>query len=283
MKKIVLLIAVLALAGATTAAMARDNADTTVSITAAGFRPDHVIVKPGDTVTWRNTDTAKHQVVSDTGDFRSPVLAPNASWSHRFADEASYSYHDGMKPGPSGIVDAIESHVTIGLTQLHVPYLSPVTIFGSIPTGESGKEVTITLRPYRGATQTRTVTTTDGAYELTYRPRIRTEVSASWNGAESTRAPLIGVRPLVTFRSLNARQVFFVRVKAQRSYAHNVVRIQRLNTRGAWVTTKKVRLNRFSQAQFVANFPRGTTRARAWVTAVPGYTAAASRTRTIVR
>ena len=115
MKKIVLLIAVLALGGATTAAMARDNADTTVSITAAGFRPDHVIVKPGDTVTWRNTDTAKHQVVSDTGDFRSPVLAPNASWSHRFADEASYSYHDGMKPGPSGIVDAIElSGATLG-------------------------------------------------------------------------------------------------------------------------------------------------------------------------
>ena len=274
----------LALAGATTAAMARDNADTAVSITAAGFRPDHVIVKPGDTVTWRNTDTAKHQVVSDTGDFRSPVLAPNASWSHRFAVEASYSYHDGMKPGPSGIVDAIESHVDgrcVGTARSlyepgddlrqHSEPANPV------------KEVTITLRPYRGATETRTVTTTEGAYELTYRPRIRTEVSASWNGAESTRAPLIGVRPLVSFRSLNARQLFFVRVKAQRSYAHNLVRIQRLTTRGAWVTTKKVRLNRFSQAQFVANFPRGTTRARAWVTAVPGYTAAASKTRTIVR
>ncbi len=283
MKKIVLLIAMLALAGATTAAMARDNADTTVTITASGFRPDHVIVKPGDTVTWQNGDNAKHQVVSDTGDFRSPVLAPNQSWSFRFADEASYSYHDGMKPGPSGIVDAIESHVTVGLSALRVPFASPVTIFGSIPTGESGKEVTITLKPYRGSTQTRTVTTTDGAYELTYRPRIRTEVSASWNGSESTRAPVIGVRPLVTFRSLNARQLFFVRVKAQRSYAHNLVRIQRLSRSGAWVTTKKVRLNRFSQAQFVANFPRGATRARAWVTAVPGYTAASSKTRIIDR
>jgi hypothetical protein len=158
-----------------------------------------------------------------------------------------------------------------------------VTIFGSIPTGASGQEVTITLHPYRGATETRTATTTDGAYELTYRPRIRTEVSASWNGSQSTRAPIIGVRPLVTFRSLNARQLFFVRVKALRSYAHNLVRIQRLNKSGVWVTTKKVRLNRFSQAQFVANFPRGTTRARAWVTAVPGYIAASSRTRTIHR
>ena len=80
-------------------------------------------------------------------------------------------------------MDAIESHVTVGLSALRVPFASPVTIFGSIPTGESGKEVTITLRPYRGSTQTRTVTTTDGAYELTYRPRIRTEVSASWNGS----------------------------------------------------------------------------------------------------
>ena len=91
------------------------------------------------------------------------------------------------------------------------------------------------------------------------------------------------MRPLVTFRSLNARQLFFVRVKAQRSYAHNLVRIQHLSRSGAWVTTKKVRLNRFSQAQFVANFPRGTTRARAWVTAVPGYTAASSKTRIIDR
>lgn len=283
MKKLVLLIAVLAIAGATTVATARDSADTTVLITAAGFRPDHVIVKPGDTVTWRNNDTKKHQVVSDTGNFRSPVLSPNQTYSFRFAEEASYSYHDGMKPGPSGVVDAIESHVTIGLTKLQVLYANPVTIFGSIPTGQSGQEVTITLHPYRGTTQTRTVTTTDGSYELTVMPRIRTEVTASWNGAESTRAPVINVRPIVTFRSLNGRQAFFVRVKAQRSYAHNIVRIQRLNKSGAWVTTKKVRLNKFSQAQFVANFPRGTTRARAWVAAVPGYTAGSSNTRTISR
>jgi plastocyanin len=283
MKKLVLLIAVLALTGATTVAMARDSADTTVSITAAGFRPDHVIVKPGDTVTWRNNDNKKHQVVSDTGSFRSPVLTPNQTYSFRFAEEASYSYHDGMKPGPSGVVDSIESHVTIGLTKLQVLYAKPVTIFGSIPTGQSGQEVTITLHPYRGTTQTRTVTTTDGSYELTITPRIRTEVTASWNGAESTRAPVIAVRPLVSFRSLNGRQLFFVRVKAQRSYARNLVRIQRLSKSGAWVTTKKVRLNRFGQARFVANFPRGTTRARAWVAAVPGYTAGSSNTRTITR
>ena len=49
------------------------------------------------------------------------------------------------------------------------------------------------------------------------------------------------------------------------------------------MTTKKVRLNRFSQAQFVGNFPHGTTRARAWVIGVPGYTAAGSKTKTIRR
>jgi plastocyanin len=283
MKKFLLLIAVLTLAGATTAAVARDTGTATVSITAAGFVPDRVTVKQGDTVIWRNDDNAKHQVVADNGTFRSRVLFPNQSYSFRFAEEGSYAYHDGLKPGPSGIVDAVESHVTVGLTPLRAVYATPVRIFGSIPTGASGEQVTITTTPYRGTPQTRTVTTTDGAYEFTYRPKIRTEVTASWNGTQSTNTPVIGVRPLVTFRSLNARQLFFVRVKAQRSYAHNVVRIQRLNSRGFWVTTKKVRLNRFSQAQFVGNFARGATRARAWVQAVPGYTIGFSPTKIVRR
>jgi len=285
MKRIVLLIAVLALTGATTVATARDGATTTVSITAAGFKPDQVTVKPGDTVTWRNNDTAKHQVVSDTGDFKSRVLLPNQSFSFRFNDEASYSYHDGLKPDSSGVVDAISTHVTVGLTGLHVPYASPVRIFGMVPSGAAGEQVTITTSPYRGTTETRTVTTTeDGAYELTYRPMIRTEVSASWNGTDSVRAPVIAVRPRVTFRPLNAkRTLFFVRVQAKSSYAHNLVRIQRLNSRRAWVTTMRVRLNRFGQAAFVGNFPRGVTHARAWVNAHPGYLAGFSATRIIHR
>jgi len=31
-----------------------------VSITSTGFKPEDVMVKPGDTVTWKNNDTAEH-------------------------------------------------------------------------------------------------------------------------------------------------------------------------------------------------------------------------------
>ena len=39
------------------------------------------------------------------------------------------------------------------------------------------------------------------------------------------------------------RHLFFVRVKAAKSYAHNLVRISRQNAHGVWVTTRIIRLN----------------------------------------
>ena len=53
-----------------------------------------------------------------------------------------------------------------------------------------------------------------------YRPTIRTDVRASWNGTESKATPTIGVRPLVIFRTLDAnRNQFPGPVNAQRSTA----------------------------------------------------------------
>jgi hypothetical protein len=49
------------------------------------------------------------------------------------------------------------------------------------------------------------------------------------------------------------------------------------------VTTKRVRLNGKSQARFRDTFARGTTRARAWVDAAPGYIAGFSVTKTVRR
>ncbi|HET7855595.1 MAG TPA: hypothetical protein VFL41_03985 [Gaiellaceae bacterium] len=68
------------------------------------------------------------------------------------------------------------------------------------------------------------------------------------------------MRPLSVFNVLSAREnLFIVRVRAARSY-RQVVRIQRLARNGAWVTTKRVRLNGKSHAGFRGTFARGTTR-----------------------
>lgn len=281
MKKIAFLIAVVAALVAAAPAFADT---TTISVTQMGFNPQEVEIRPGDTVTWKNTDTAKHQIISDTGEFRSDVLQPGESYSFVFDTESSYSYHDGMNSDRTGYIHVVSTKVTLGISRIRAVYKKPLRLFGSIPADNAGS-VTIHITPYRGRTTTRTITTdTDGTYELTYRPRIRTEFYATWNGTRSEQVHTIVVRPLVLFRPLNAqRNLFFVRVKAARSYAHKLVRIQQLSSRGLWVTSKIVRLNRFGWARFSGRFARGTTHARAWVTKSPGYTVGYSKTQIIHR
>lgn len=92
------------------------------------------------------------------------------------------------------------------------------------------------------------------------------------------------MRPLVVFRTLNAaRNRFLVRVRADRSYGRNLVRIQRQNNRGVWLRTLRVQLNARGQKRFTGTFPFGVTKAQAWVPRHPGYVARFSAVKTIVR
>ena len=276
MKKALLLLlatlAVASVASVATAGNSSQQATATVSITSTGFTPENVTIKPTDSVTWKNNDTAEHQVVSDTGTFKSQVLKPGETFTQRFDIESSYSYHDATKTSLTGAVHVLTSNVSASTTRMHVVFGNPLRIFGSIPNGATGDSVTVHIRQYGKPEITRDVVTLDGTYELSYRPRIRTEVFATWNGTTSRRAPTIGVRPLVIFRKVNARKNwFYIRVRAARSYAHKVVRINRQNSHGVWVTTRIIRLNRFGEKLFKGNFPLGRTKAQAWVGKTPGY------------
>jgi plastocyanin len=273
-RALLLLIAVFAVAGVASAASAQKTATATISITATGFTPDDVRVQPGDTVTWKNNDTHAHSIVSDTGLFSSPSLAPGQTYSRRFDVESSYSYHDGTKTSSTGTVNVLARNVSIGITHLRVVYKGKVRIFGSIPNDATGEVVTLHFAPYGKPEFTKDVVTDQGGYEYTYHPTISTQVSATWSGTTSATAPKIGVRPLVVFRALNAaRNRFFVRVRADRSYGRNLVRIQRQNHRGVWRTTLRIQLNAHAQKRFTGKFPLGVTKAQAWVPKHPGYMA----------
>lgn len=284
-RALLLLIAVLTVAGVASAASAHQAATTTVSITATGFTPDDVRVQPGDTVTWKNADTKPHKIVSDTGVFASPTLAPGQTYSRRFDVEASYSYHDDNQTSSTGTVDVLASNVTIGLTSLQVVYRNQVRIFGSVPDAAAGEVVTLHFAPYGKPAFTKSVVTnSEGTYGLAYRPTIRTDVYATWKDTKSHASPAIAVRPLVIFRTLNAaRNRFFVRIVAARSYGRNLVRIQRQNQRGVWVTTLRVQLNAHSQKRFTGKFPLGVTKAQALVPKHPGYGPGVSAIKTIRR
>lgn len=266
------LIALLAFACVASAASGERTVSKTVSISATGFSPEQVTIRPGDTVTWTNKDTKAHEIVSDAGIFKSNRLQPGESFSYRFDVESSYSYHDAMKTSATGVVNVLTSSVSVGVSRIRTIFGSSVKVFGSIPNGATGETVTVTLSTYGRAPITRNVVTDGGTYELSFRPAATTDVSASWNGTTSQTSPRIGVRPLVIFRAVNrSHNLFYVRVKAAKSYAHKLVRIQRQNAHGVWKTTRIVKLNVNSWKIFRGKFPRGTTKAQAWTAKTPGY------------
>ena len=78
-----------------------------ISITSTGFHPSAVTVPAGDTLTWTNNDTARHQVVANDGSFSSPVLASKQSYLHAFKTGGSFAYHDGLHPALRGSVTVI--------------------------------------------------------------------------------------------------------------------------------------------------------------------------------
>jgi plastocyanin len=288
MKKLLILgMAVLALAGATTAS-SEPKATVNVTITATGFVPQNIAINAGDTVTWRNTDTAEHQIVSSTGAFpSSPVLSTGESHSIDFDTPSAYSYHDGRNPSRTGtiVVRGSAGSATIGVSTLRVIYRSQVRVFGAVGNGRAGESVMVRMTRYGGTENTRTLTTGDGGtFSFMDRPLVRTGYRAIWRNTNSRQEPFVNVRPLVIFETLSAPQNRFrVRVRAERSFAGKIVHIQRLSRRGAWVTTQRLRLNRRSQVVFRGRFARGVTRARAWVPAAPGYVVGFSVTKRVVR
>jgi len=80
------------------------TATSTVQIKSTGFIPATVTINQGDSVTWTNTDTKDHQVVSDGGAFASAILNPGKTYTHAFASGGTYHYHDGLHPSLKGTI-----------------------------------------------------------------------------------------------------------------------------------------------------------------------------------
>lgn len=69
---------------------------TRVTMKDLAFSPKTIQVKVGDTVTWTNEDSAKHDIMPDTEseDFKaSELLAKGESYSFTFKKAGTYTYH----------------------------------------------------------------------------------------------------------------------------------------------------------------------------------------------
>ena len=87
------------------------------SKTTGAFTPYPIIIKVGDTITWKNEDTTPHTVTSGSGpsdpnkgkDFDSSpglssVIAPGSTFSHKFTQAGSFPYFCQLHPNMVGEV-----------------------------------------------------------------------------------------------------------------------------------------------------------------------------------
>ncbi len=68
----------------------------------AAFVPNPLTVSSGAVVTWSNTDSTTHDMVSDTGVWDSGRIAPGGSFNFTFPSKGSFPYHCSIHSGMVG-------------------------------------------------------------------------------------------------------------------------------------------------------------------------------------
>jgi plastocyanin len=249
-----------------------------VRIEKDGFHPTTITINLDDTVQWRNRDTIRHQVVSDTGAFASPILRAGANWSFPFSVAGRYPYHDGLEPSEHGVVvvRAPAAAVSLSVAPSMVVYGTDVKLTGSVSNRRTGEQVQILAQPYGNAAPVAvaTVATTGGGvFEYVHRPSLLTTYTVHWRNVNSQPAG-VQVRPRITFRRTSGRKRLYTHVTAARSFGGHWVYLQKRNRFYQWVSVRKVHLG--SRSGRVFDRPRKSGRYRIFMTvnqAGAGYVA----------
>lgn len=71
-----------------------DGSEFTIEVRDFVFKPEQLIIKTGDTVTWMNVGSVVHTATSDNGtEIASLEINPGASYSKKFTLPGTYTYH----------------------------------------------------------------------------------------------------------------------------------------------------------------------------------------------
>jgi nitrite reductase (NO-forming) len=67
------------------------------------FAPEQIVIKAGDTVTWKNDDSTTHTVKSkQEGLFFSAAIGQKRTFEHTFAEAGEYEYYCSLHPWMTG-------------------------------------------------------------------------------------------------------------------------------------------------------------------------------------
>lgn len=270
------------------------TATTTVQIKRSGFVPATVTVNQDDSVTWKNVDTIDHQVVANGGQFASPILGQDKSWTFTFRNSGTFRYHDGLHPTLKGTVTVrgAPPQVTLAASTPVVKFGGQVTLSGAINSKRAGQTVTIVQLP-AGQTTKQVVATlqtgNEGVFSYTASPQLNTTYQAQWRGAESS--VIVQVQPVIKLPFVSKSGWFHFYVTAGQSFAGRYVYLQRYTLLRTWVNVRKLRLGQQSGRIMSLRFarlsvPRGRWSIRIYMPAAEmpaGYVDSWSGTQPVVR
>jgi plastocyanin len=268
MRKLLLIpLAAAVLAIGANASTAATHATKYVSITRTAFVPASVSVYAGDSVTWTNSDTVNHQVVSQAAGFASPILKPNETFSYTFNKVGKFSYKDALsnKTGGGTVrVVARPAQVTASLAATAGSIVwnqSSVTLTGQLSSKAAGQTVTLNEQAVgESAAKALTTAQTDasGTYTFSVKPTIQTVYTVTWHGTnDATSTPVtVSVKPLVGLGKIRHRAhtmlwTFRAKATSDISYAGHYVYFQRYAPAiGDWIPLKRVYLGSTGASTF---------------------------------
>ena len=281
MKKALLVL--VSILGIATASVALAAVTRVVAIKPAGFSPVTRTIQTGDTIRWRNDDTADHQVVADNGLFASPILKPKQTYQKTFTTSGTYRYRDALEPAERGtiVVQGPPPSVSIAASAPAVFFGGTLRLTGTVSSRDANADVSIWAQPFGQASYVRIAdlkTATAGAYDWSTVPNVLTSYQARWGNRVSATAT-VGVRPRIT---LIRRGAWFVTsAKAANPLAGRFVYIQRRSSLGQWVNRRKVVLGSSGARRFRMDLAPGRHILRVFLTtnqAGTGYLWSHSRT-----
>jgi plastocyanin len=126
-------------------------ADETIAFVPGGFAPNSVTVRAGERVVFRNDDRVPRRALGDLGTFSTPVVAPGASYTHRFTGQGTFGFSDSRnrrRRGAVVVLPAIE-RISISASPARVVGGGTVTLSGRVSNGKAGETVFV-LRRFPG-------------------------------------------------------------------------------------------------------------------------------------
>ena len=222
-------------------------ADRAVTISATGFVPADVTIAVGDSVTWRNTHTAAHQVVF-TQTACNLTIQPCASGSCTFRAGGKFNYRDPSQQGNAfrgtvTVTGAGRTSVTLSASRATTTWAVSVPLTGVVSDHQASESVVVQGQECGKTAFTRVgaaTTTSGGKWTFAVKPTINTTYQARWRNADSSTV-IVKVRPKIRLTRVGSR--FKARVTAAQSFTGKTILFQRYRpVLRRWVTLKRVRL-----------------------------------------